>query len=396
MKLLILSYFYTPDVSPRALRWSTLAEYWVANGYQVTVISAWEPGLLREEVINGVCVYRVHSIWLERLHGWFKQANVNAPQAKNTNRRLSLLSWLRGQFTRAARWFYHAVYKQVYWPDGSFSWYGPARRQALKLTPADVLISVSNPFTGHLVGQSIHRNYSRWVVDVGDPFSLQDIDAPNNRRLYGWLNRRMERDIFRQADAISVTTPATLARYAAAFPESAAKIHLIPPLLAAPLVSHEPEIEPDERIRFVFAGRLYPDIRRPDFMLKLFAGLLHTPLKDSLELHIYGYVREVYDAFKPYTELIDQRIFLHGVVPHVEVMEAMRRASVLVNVGNRTPYQLPSKVVEYASLGKPILNLIQIADDSSVAFFEPHPAVLHLREGDDLAGQVEVLHTFIT
>ncbi len=259
----------------------------------------------------------------------------------------------------------------MYWPDGSFPWYGPARRLALKLPPPDVLISVSTPFTGHLVGRSVHHQYpaARWIVDVGDPFSLQDIDAPNNRRLYGWLNRRVERDIFRQADAISVTTPATLDRYAAAFPESAAKLHLIPPLLSVPALSDDPDPAADDRIRLVFAGRLYPDIRRPDFLLKLFAGLLNTPLQDRLELHIYGYIREVYDAFKPYTALIDRQIFLHGVVPHAGVMEAMRRASLLVNIGNRTAYQLPSKVVEVASLGKPILNLIQIADDSSVAFF---------------------------
>ncbi len=83
--ILILSYFYTPDVSPRALRWSALAEHWAAQGQQVTVISAWEPGLPSEEVINGVCVYRVHSMVLEKLHGWFKQANVNAPRTQTAH-----------------------------------------------------------------------------------------------------------------------------------------------------------------------------------------------------------------------------------------------------------------------------------------------------------------------
>ena len=54
-------------------------------------------------------------------------------------------------------------------------------------------------------------------------------------------------------------------------------------------------------------------------------------------------------------------------------MEAMSTADVFVNIGNATSYQLPSKVIEYACFGKPILNFSSSARDSSAAFLSGYP-----------------------
>jgi hypothetical protein len=58
----------------------------------------------------------------------------------------------------------------------------------------------------------------------------------------------------------------------------------------------------------------------------------------------------------------------------------MREADILVNIGNDAPYQLPSKVVEYISMGKPILNVAKIEEDSSREFFKAYPVSLCLLE----------------
>lgn len=59
---------------------------------------------------------------------------------------------------------------------------------------------------------------------------------------------------------------------------------------------------------------------------------------------------------------------------------AMKEANILVNIGNNTSYQLPSKVVEYASTGKAILNLVKTESDSSIPFFDAYPASMCLLE----------------
>ena len=63
---------------------------------------------------------------------------------------------------------------------------------------------------------------------------------------------------------------------------------------------------------------------------------------------------------------------------------ALHEASVLINIGNKSSYQLPSKVVEYVSSGKPILNISQVERDSSMAFLQSYPAVLNLRDRGNL------------
>ena len=60
-------------------------------------------------------------------------------------------------------------------------------------------------------------------------------------------------------------------------------------------------------------------------------------------------------------------------------LAAMQSADALVNVGNATRYQLPSKVVEYAATGKPVVNIVAGDDDSSAAFFRRYPATWNVR-----------------
>lgn len=386
-RYLILSYFYAPVTSARAFRWASLAEYWAGQGHQVDVVCAWEPGLERQETRNGVNVYRVNADLQERIRSFYKRGN-SAPSKIQSQQSDS-----RGggrQIRSFLRWFFFKVYLPLQWPDGGFLWRSPALRQARDLVqkmPYDALISVSPHFTAHLVGLDLCRDlpHLHWLVDNGDPFWFRDIEPPNNQQLYRRLNRRAERNVFQRAKVITVTTRQTQAIYATHFPESASKLSVIPPLLS-PLNredSSEPFFPQDDKLRLVFAGQMYGAVRRPEFLLRLFSALLKTPLGARLELHFIGNVSLSSDAFQTYPELLDKKIFLHGSVSRSRAMQAMREAAVLVNVGNKTSYQLPSKVVEYASLGKPILNLAHILHDSSSEFFSAYPAALCLTDEDE-------------
>src|SRR5262249_42877736 len=57
--ILIVSYIYAPDHSPRAYRWSAIAEHWAAQGRRVEVIAGWKSGDARREDRSGVTVHRV-------------------------------------------------------------------------------------------------------------------------------------------------------------------------------------------------------------------------------------------------------------------------------------------------------------------------------------------------
>jgi glycosyltransferase involved in cell wall biosynthesis len=373
---LIIIYSYKPALSARAFRWAALAEQWASQGHHIDVLAASQPGMPPAEQLDGVHVHRVNNPLLNLL---FNRMPANSPiSSLDASRYWGLLQRisLRGLRT---------IWRMIYWPDAGLLWYIPALRKARTLMGQhhyDAVITVSPFFTSHLIGEQLQTD--QWLADYGDPFSFQDIEPHNNWKLYRRLNRAVERRIFRKVDAISVTTESTRDIYTAQFPESAGKITVIPPLLSIPDL---PEIASpaDERIRLLFAGMLYPHTRRPDHLLKLFDALMQRPdLAQHLELHFIGETGLVTDSFAPYQHLIDDgRIVLHGVVPREQVHEHTQRASILVNIGNRTAYQLPSKVIEYAATGKPVLNLMQIDSDSSSSVYATYPAALNLFVSDD-------------
>ncbi|MCB9438294.1 MAG: glycosyltransferase [Anaerolineales bacterium] len=384
MKLLIITYSYAPLLNPRAFRWTALAEYWAARGHEVEVISAAKRDLSQDEVLNGVHVYRVGGGWTDRILARLGRRDYDLAPTDTTPTTPAPqhpLQQLKVVVTSVFKWINRRIWKNIFWPDRVCLWYFPARRKAaqlLKRQPYDAVISVSVYFTAHLVAYHL-RDKKQWLVDIGDPFSFAETEYPNNIRLYRRLNLAVERRIFRQASAISVTTSSTAQRYSELFPESQAKLCVIPPLLTLPITELPPL--PPSPIRLVFVGSLYRDIRRPDFLLRLFVTLLEYYL--DLELHFWGFHAASVESFEPYTHLLGKKVFLHGVVDRTRAQQAMLESHILVNIGNNALYQLPSKVVEYISYGKPILNISQIPDDSSVAFFKTYPLTLNLVDGSN-------------
>lgn len=402
---LLITHDYPPINSARSVRWSAIAKRLATDGDRVDVVSAWQSDWPHEEILDGVRISRTNQIWLEKLRAWFKKSRGRRGELVHTSSNSSKRAgWRRGISFIAYR-IYHDLYKNLYWPDGAMPWYLPALKQARKLmsiTEYDTLISASPYFTAHLICLRLLKALpeQQWLVDIGDPFSFEEIEPHNNPLLYKKLNVRAEGRVLERADRISVTTPQTLEKYVSLFPSCASKIKVIPPLFVQSGGEIEyPKVFPsEEKIRLVYIGRLYFEGRNPDNLLKLYESLLETSLRDALELHFFGDTRAVEASFEPYRNLIGDKIYLHGQVPHEIAMRAMHDASVLINLGNKSPYQLPSKVVEYVSAGKPIINFAQIRTDTSERFFESYPSVInvHVWNSEETDFQVDALFNILS
>ena len=382
MKILIISYYYTPAISPRAFRWTTIAEHWAKKGECVEVICSWEPGLARSEIINGVHIHRIGNIAVKMLRKQFKNNDsmkITLNEKEKSKNKLSLF----------LKWVYDHTWKKVYWPDFACLWYFAALKKAKYLLMTgkyDKLITVSIPFTCHMVGLNIKKRNPDmlWVMDIGDPFYILDTTPVNNYKMYRRLNYLIEKKIISCADIISVTTEVLAKIYRNVFPESNKKIYVIPPLIS---LSNKSDIEKHiflkkDMIRFVFVGTLYKAIRSPKFLLELFRKLLQTSLGDKLEMHFLGKVHDCSDSFELYKDLLDNKIFIHGLVDHNIALRAMKEADFLVNIGNDTSYQLPSKLVEYMSSGKPIINFISSSNDSSLPLIKDFPYHINIIDND--------------
>ncbi len=378
MRILVVTHWYAPAVHPRAFRWSALAAHWAARGHDVDVLCRRRPGEEAEELLDGVKVHRAAGGWLENLRA---RRGGPAPAGGEAGRPhpLKLLNDL--------------AWRRIRWPDYACLWYRSAARLGRKIVRekgCDLLITTSDPFTDHLVGLAVKKASPglRWIVDVGDPFSLQEATPVNNHLLFRRLNRRAEGRVLAAAEAVTVTAPVLMEMYAEAFPAVAGKLRLAPPMLPKEIkdAGREKVFPADGKIRLVVVGTLYRKVRHPGALLDLFERLRRTDIGERLELHFFGNVNDCADLFEPRDAHPGRGIFLHGVVPREIAIAAMKEAALLVNIGNAVAYQLPSKVVEYAAAGRPVLNLAVIEDDSSARFLKDYPAFLNLT-GAEAAGE---------
>lgn len=399
MRLLILSFSYAPRANPRATRWTTLAEEFARAGHTVVVITSWQQGLPEQETVNGVQIYRAGMQFLEHLR---RMISANRPKCTDqpvAGSESPTEATAQGSTVlRLLKMLNQKIWRKLWWPDSTCIWLRPALNTARKLLaqqPADAVISVSPTFSAVVAGHILARDRQlcrRWIIDLGDPFSFMEQAAPNNALFYGGLNRWFEKRAFLRADGISVTTAGTRELYAWLYPECTGKITVIPPLLSP---SPEPRasgpfFRNPAATRLVFIGTLYRHLRRPDYLLQLFSAMLLARPQFNAELHLIGDTHECRESLASYQQHLGKHLVIHGPIDRSMAAQAMKEADILVNLGNETAYQLPSKLVEYAATGKRIVNISSLASDSSTDFLQSYPGALCLQDQGAVpsAGQV--------
>lgn len=401
MRLLILSFSYSPRTNPRATRWTTLAEQFVREGHDVSVITSWQPGLPEKDVVHGVRIYRTGMRALELLRKKISSNPAANESAKANEQALSATpSRSDGNLIkRSMGMINRVIWRNLWWPDSACVWLVPAlgvARRLLAEKPADMVISVSPAFssvvTGHILARD-RQSCRSWVIDLGDPFSFVEQAPPNNSYIYGRLNRWFEKRAFQRADGISVTTDETRAQYGRLYPFCTEKIRVIPPLMspACEPTAVLPLFSNNGATRLVFIGSLYRKLRRPDYLLRLFCAMLRARPGLNCELHMIGDTHECRDSLALFQQQLGSNLVVHGPVDRDTAMAAMAGADILVNLGNETPFQLPSKLVEYASTGKRILSISSLAKDSSAAFLDHYPGALCLQDQGGAPSEEQVL-----
>jgi glycosyltransferase involved in cell wall biosynthesis len=249
-------------------------------------------------------------------------------------------------------------------------------RKLIRKNQYSAIITVSWPVSPHVVGSLLHRTIGKnipWLVDIGDPFSFNKLTQINDFKKYGKTNYKFETKLLRDASVLSVTTQETKNDYLNLFPAAESKIIVIPPII--PTRKEVPSdlvdigLSDKSKKNLIFTGSLRIINRRPDTLLKLFSQLLsYEDFSDVLELHFYGDIKQCIDSFRPYEELINRKIHVHGIVEKEIIDIALVKADFLVNIGNVSANQLPSKLVEYLAANHPIINIASNDSDSSWNF----------------------------
>ncbi|MCH6574208.1 MAG: glycosyltransferase [Bacteroidetes bacterium] len=317
-RILIVTRFFHPDITPRAFRAYELAKEFSRQGHDVTVLTT-----KREFDYS----------YIEQRFGFCVQAIVKSEpdqiQGDGLKRVIRfILQWL---------FLYPSILLT-----GSF-------KKSLKHEAGyDLLISIAYPFPVHF-GVALAKKKNKalcktWVADCGDPFvgvGTARLPAPF---YFHWL----ERWFCKKPDYISV--PIDEAK--PAFPlEYQNKIRVIPQGFDFSEINPNYEKSFNAVPTFAYAGTVStgPLDRDPRDFLNFLCQL-------ELDFKFIIYTRN-YSLVEPYQKMLGKKLEVRCYIPRNELLDVLGKMDFLINFEIESKVQKSSKLIDYALVQRPILSM---------------------------------------
>lgn len=144
------------------------------------------------------------------------------------------------------------------------------------------------------------------------------------------------------------------------------------PLISQP-IKHYIQRKKRQKVVCLFTGSIYGGIRNPDYTIKLFRPFIKS---GDVEVHFVGVTK---------FELNDNEdIICHGILPLQDTRKIVDTADILINIGNSVLNQVPSKIFDYISTGKPIINICKSRNCPTLKYLNKYPYALNLFEEEEL------------
>ena len=370
MRILIISYHFWPENNVRSNRWTAIINNWAEKNIMVDVICSQKVSYEDRNLYN----FNIFSV--------IDPINKFYVKKKTTKSTLSIKkNTIKNLLFRISK----RLFSIIRWPDFACFWIPKVyvkAKELLRKNHYDGIITVSMPFSSHIPMLLLkpYRKDIPWICDYGDPFSFSEDNLANNIRLYNKFNKFIEKKVLYDSKRISLTTEETVAKYEDIFALNKKFFKVIPPLVQKVKINLKSRT--NNQINLVFAGHLYLDIRNPAFLLKLMRAVKKKLKPINLKLHFYGNILQCQSEFSPYKDEIGDWLFIHDRVDKKSLFKVYENANVLVNIGNKSSYQLPSKVIEYMSTGLPILNIHSIKKDLSLKVLIKYSNSISIIESD--------------
>lgn len=252
------------------------------------------------------------------------------------------------------------------------------------------VISVCSPIESHVVAFFAKKNCNfEWSALYLDPF------FSNQQLKKSLLNKRkkMEYSILKKADKILA--------YNLIFNDFknqniySSKLYEIyfPGILKHDTFSFKKEfILNNKKINCLFMGTLYADIRSPEYFFQMCQKIDD----DQIQFYFIGSkigFKEEY--FKNWEHRLKNRLYFYDRVEEEIIYFIANQANILINIGNLVSNQIPGKIFDYISLGKPIVNIYKLHNCPSLEYLENYPYKINIFEGDRISINSVSMKNFI-
>lgn len=271
------------------------------------------------------------------------------------------------------------IQTQYTFPD-SRSWeidaYNKVMERIYKDQPFSCVLAVSENFVIQMAALEFKKKHQevKWISFVLDPYA--EFYIYYKRKLFKsyWkkANFKKEREIYNAAD-FCLFTPEMYNYVQRAFDVDSKKIFPIEFSLNGNLEAN-PTIVENNLCRLVFAGMVYKEIRNPEFMLSVLSKI------ENIQVDLY--IKERCECEDILSKFISNKIHRSTFVDRAQYVEMIRNTyDILINIGNVSSLQSPSKTVELLSTGKPIINFY-FTEDSQYEMIEKYPLGINVKDQD--------------
>ena len=333
-KILLVSSAFYPEISPRSYRVTELAKEFSRQGHKVTLITKL------------------------RNHDYSLFLNAFPITLKMLNRPLfrSIPEINRMPFSFIGRGLRRIMYLLFEYPGIEEMF------QVKKILESesgyDLMISFAVPYPVHWgvawARAKEHQIARTWVADCGDPYMGDVLDTFRKPFYFGYL----EKWFCRKADYISIPIESAKAGY---FPQFHDKIRIIPQGFDFNLNKRVSDHPINDFPTFAYSGSFLPGARDP--------GPLMRYLENSeLPFRFHVYTNKP-DLLSVYKMKLKGKIIISSYIPRDELIKVLTKMDFLINFDNNTTLNSPSKLIDYAIVNRPILNIKHKFNDEDLLEF---------------------------
>lgn len=317
MKILIVSGFFEPESTPRAFRTTELAKELSRLGHEVTV-GIPEKGDDNNSFTDGLPINIKH----------FKHYPIRRKYIGNSFVDRTL--------------FYFENWLADY---PAFKSMREVERFARNESGYDLLITIAVPHfihwaVGKLYEQG-HKIAKTWVADCGDPYMLNKIGKKKP-----FYFKPLELRWCRECDYISVPIESDINHF---YPQFRDKIKVIPQGFNIDDLKGVIETPQNDVVTFAYAGTFIKNVRDPRPLLDYL-----VTCDKNFRLIIYGPNNYLLDSYK---EKLGDKFEIKGSLPRKELIKCLCKCDFLLNIDNGNAGQRPSKLIDYALAGRPIMSI---------------------------------------
>jgi hypothetical protein len=379
-KIVIVSYYFYPEITPRAFRTFSLAKELARLGHRVTLYipeykfdyteMQRKYGFLIKKVKSGFLLNRDAKNCVNNIGCWNEQQIDKKDTIKN----------IINKILKSSIILINNICSPIYF-DGRITEYAFFLAKGLlkDKNSYDALISIGLPFSVHLasaIAVFINKNLGKVkIMDCGDPFS-------KNMMLYNYPHYKyIEHIVTRMFDYITIPIEKAIESYVPF--KDIKHIKVIP----QGIDFHDIKLANYTKNKiptFVYGGIFYKQKKNP----KVFLDYL-TNLNTDFKFIVYTdtTMRINIEILMPYKEKIGDKLIIYHFLPRSEFIFEASKADFLINIDWITPNQLSSKLIDYAVTNRPILSFTQ--ENFSPSIFEEflrgnycHRQYINLQEHD--------------